>query len=316
MLATVSGVIALFFWSGSVAVNRSAAEKLNPLTVGSCVYLISGALYLAGMLSSRTTREKFVKLPPARTAVCVLLLTGYLVCYYLALGLSHNREEALEAGLMNHTWPAQTVVLSLLILGMKARWTLIPGLLLALAGSFGQAAAHGAANFHMTLPCILALFGALHWATYSNVTRRWADSMPITPLPLCMFAGGIVLAVLRCAFGGEDHWTREVCWEVLYSALCPSLLGYTLWEYSMRRGNIILVVALSFLTPIFSTVISSIYWHQAVDGRIWYGCVAIILGAIICKRSVTAPEPATAVTVPAAVTRSDSSTPQLAEAKL
>jgi drug/metabolite transporter (DMT)-like permease len=42
----------------------------------------------------------------------------------------------LEIGLVNYLWPAATILLSLLLLKKRARWLLVLGTALALAGEF------------------------------------------------------------------------------------------------------------------------------------------------------------------------------------
>lgn len=289
-VGTCCGIAALMFWSASVAVTRSTTEKLSPFTVGACVYTAAGLLSCLRVALSREQRAKISALPVAETAVCIATFMGYLACFYLAIGLARTREQTLEAGLMNHTWPTQTVLLSLVLVGARARWTLIPGLLLALAGSVGQSAARGLSEFTITLPCVLACIAALNWALYSNLTRRWAAVVVVSPLPVAMLLCGILLGSARLVLGGGDHWSTRTVLEIVYSAICPTFLGYALWDRAMRSSAMILVVALSFLSPIFSTLIAALYWGESIDSRIWYGCVAIVAGAILCRWSLVEPE--------------------------
>ena len=54
----------------------------------------------------------------------------------------------------------------------------------------------------------------------------------------------------------------------------------------MRRGNLRLVVPASYLTPLFSVWISSLYLGISLQPQQWLAGVLVVTGAIICKRAV------------------------------
>jgi len=55
----------------------------------------------------------------------------------------------------------------------------------------------------------------------------------------------------------------------------------------MRRGNVVLVAALSYLTPFFSTLVSSFYLGVDPKNTIWIGCTLIILGSFLSWKSIS-----------------------------
>ena len=54
----------------------------------------------------------------------------------------------------------------------------------------------------------------------------------------------------------------------------------------MQKGDIILVASFSYLTPLLSTTISSLYLGVALTWRLWLGCALIIAGAFACNLAV------------------------------
>lgn len=66
----------------------------------------------------------------------------------------------------------------------------------------------------------------------------------------------------------------------------PTFLAYTFWDRAMRKGNIILVVSLSYFTPLLSIIISSLYLRVAIKANLWIACGLVIAGAVICKFSI------------------------------
>ena len=87
-------------------------------------------------------------------------------------------------------------------------------------------------------------------------------------------------------FPEESSWTVRVVVELLYMSIFPTFLAYTFWDRAMRKGNIILVVSLSYFTPLLSIIISSFYLQVAVKANLWIACGLVIAGAVVCKFSI------------------------------
>ena len=72
-------------------------------------------------------------------------------------------------------------------------------------------------------------------------------------------------------------------------------LAYFLWDVSMRKGNLLLVVACSYFTPMLSTLVSCVYLRLSPSPRLWIGCLLLVCGSLITWLSVSdRPAPATA----------------------
>jgi len=66
----------------------------------------------------------------------------------------------------------------------------------------------------------------------------------------------------------------------------PTLLAYVCWDSAARRGNLSLVAALSYLTPLLSVLVSSLYLELPVQPQQWLSGVLVVAGAVLCKRSI------------------------------
>ena len=64
-------------------------------------------------------------------------------------------------------------------------------------------------------------------------------------------------------------------------------LAYFLWDVSMRKGNLLLVVACSYFTPLLSTVVSCLYLRVSPSPKLWIGCLLLVSGSLITWRSVS-----------------------------
>jgi drug/metabolite transporter (DMT)-like permease len=236
---------------------------------------------------------------PSRYLVgCGVLFTGYVILLFLAIGRAANRQQVLEVGLLNYLWPALTLVLSLVLLRKKANWVLLPGTALALSGVFlvitqgAPVSWQSIAGNLMGNPAAycLALAAAVCWALYSNLTHRWAGDQKEGAVALFLPMTAIVLLLLCCFLDEPREWSRMSLAEVLFLGVA-TCVAYTLWDKAMRRGNVVLVAAASYVTPLLSTVVSCIYLTVVPGARLWVGCVALIAGSILSWQSISGSSP-------------------------
>ena len=290
--STAYGIMALIFWGSTIAFSRSLAEKLGTLTAASYIFLLAGGLSCMYLIISREF-GKLVHLPRVYLFGCGTLFIVYMASLYLAIGSATNRLQSLEVGLVNYLWPSLTLVMAAPILKKKARVTLIPGCLLGFGGALLAAAQIGESwdQFVGNLitnwsPYVLAFVAAVCWALYSNLTRRWAREAETGAVPLFLLASGMVLGVLRLIFPETTQWNNQSLVELAYMALFPTILAYAFWDSAMRRGNMILVASLSYLTPLLSIIIGAVYLGVSTGGYLWAGCLLVVFGSIVCKLSV------------------------------
>jgi drug/metabolite transporter (DMT)-like permease len=134
------------------------------------------------------------------------------------------------------------------------------------------------------LPYGLALAGAVTWALYSNLARRWGGEGD--GAPFFILASGLAVLPLRLAFPETPTWDGRVVAELVYMAVFVTAFAYVFWDRAMRKGHMVLVAALSYFTPLLSTVVSAIHLGVAPAPRIWVACALVIAGAAVCRLAV------------------------------
>ncbi len=294
---TAQGVLAIVLWGSMVACSRSLTESLGVLGAGAYVHLLAGGVACALYYAKRGNRDALLRLPPRYLLVCGALFVAYLTCFYGALGLAANRQQAVEVAIVNYLWPSLTLVLSVPILGKRAGWLLVPGMVLAFGGvilamtggesfSVGQWVTHLRGN---PAPYVLALGCAVSWPLYSNLCRRWVGDLEGDAVPLFILATGVVLWAMQLASPGHTEWSVRTGAELAYTALFPTWLAYGLWDRGIRKGNITLVSALSYFMPLLSTVFSWLYLDVALPPTLWVSCGLVVAGAVLCNRSMREP---------------------------
>ncbi|MBN2376290.1 MAG: aromatic amino acid DMT transporter YddG [Sedimentisphaerales bacterium] len=293
-LATVGGLFAIILWSTTVAVARSLSEQLGPVTAAAAVYSVSGMVAVIQLLGNSQRTRRILRLPGRYLMGCGLLFLGYMLMIYLAIGWAQDRQQVLEVGLLNYLWPTLTLVLSVVILKNKANWILLPGTLLALTGVFlvvtqgKNISWQSLTGNYVNNPGSywLALAAAVSWAMYSNLINKWAGGRKEGGVTLFLPVTSIVLIILCCFLDEPRQWSGRTWVESLFLGIA-TYIGYMLWDNSMRRGNVVLVAASSYLTPLFSTIASCLYLAVVPGARLWIGCSILIFGSIISWKSVT-----------------------------
>lgn len=288
------GIGAILVWSCTIAVSRSLAEQVGSLTAASWTFLIGGVL---GCLYAALVQRRFqamFRLPLVYLLGCGAIFVAYMVCLYLAIGLASSRQQAIEVGLLNYLWPALTLLLAIPILQVRVRPTFALGVALALTGGMLapiHASSYSAAGLlegyrANPWPYGLGLAAAVLWALYSDLSRRWAADAEGGAVPLFALASGLVLAAMRPWFAEPSSWSTRAVGEILFMAVFPAALAYSFWDRAMRRGNVTLLAALSYLIPVLSTLISSLYLDVRAGWVLWAACALIAAGAMVCQRSV------------------------------
>jgi len=298
-LGTLSGFAAVLLWSTTFALARSLSERVGAVTGGAAVYLIGGLFCAIRLAASPRPIARLVQLPRRYLFGCGALFVAYTAALYLALGLAQDRQQLLEVALVNYLWPALTILFSLPLLHKRASWWLLPGTLLGLGGlvlvltpgsGFSLAALREHLAGNPAAPA-LALFAAVTWALFSNLARKWSAPGSGGAVEWFVPATGLVLLAMRPAVDEPTGWSLAAAVEATALAAI-SALANVLWDHAVRRGDLVLVAAASYFTPLLSTAASCVYLAVAPAPQLWVGCVLLVVGSLVSWRSVREPAPA------------------------
>ena len=105
--------------------------------------------------------------------------------FCLAIFTSSGGAQTMEVGMVNYLWPSLTILFAVLFNGVRTRWWLYPGLLVAfggiiviLSGDKGFSVTEFVARFaENPVSYLLALVAAVTWAGYSSMTRAWGKGI-------------------------------------------------------------------------------------------------------------------------------------------
>jgi drug/metabolite transporter (DMT)-like permease len=244
--ATGAGCGAIVLWALQALLVRDAAA-IPPFALVALTFAVAGIAGLAWLAATGRLHE--TRQRPSAWLHGVGGLFGSNALYFAALSIA----PAAEANLLNYTWPLMLVALSAATLGLRlTRWhsagvalaALGCVLLLADGARFTEEAVFGYA---------LALSGALLWAVYCVLCRRF-QAVPSGALA-GFYAGAAVLAGLCHALFEPAVTLDARAWAlVLLIGLGPVGGALYLWDTGMKYGDLRVLGTLAYATPVLSTL--------------------------------------------------------------
>ena len=289
--------MAVVFWSISIPLSRSLTEKLGSFHTAGLACLIGGTLPVLYYLSTYRSRfRSLLNFSPRYLWLCGSCFIIYMVSLYVAIGTAASRQQIVEVGLINYLWPIFIFIFSIPILKNRASPWLILGIMISLSGivladasvNKGELSIHGFITNvrNNAIPYLFALSAAIFWSIYSNWACLYANLSNKLTVPLLLISSGIVLEILSTCFCEKSSWDGRACIEMLVLALFPCVLSYVFWDLSMRKGNMILVTSFSYLTPLFSVIVTGLYLGVTLVTGVWIACALVIAGAVVCNFSI------------------------------
>jgi drug/metabolite transporter (DMT)-like permease len=247
--ATLIGLAAIVMWSLlavlTVATGRVPPFQLLAMTfaIGACIGPLTWLWRRGGL---RAWRQ-----PALVWLVGVGGLFGYHALYFLALRLAPPA----EAGLLNYLWPLLIVLMSSLLPGERLAPHHIVGAALGFAGTALLFAGSGEQRFEAAaLPGFVAAFiAAFVWAGYSVMSRRLAAVPTDAVAGFCLVTA--LLATLCHLALEATVWPHTMLqWlAVVALGIGPVGLAFFAWDIGMKRGDIRVLGAASYATPLLST---------------------------------------------------------------
>ncbi|EMG9894280.1 aromatic amino acid DMT transporter YddG [Enterobacter hormaechei] len=281
--ATLIGLVAILLWSNMVGLIRSVSEGLGPVGGAAMIYTVSGLLCLATV--GFPDIKRFSK---GYLIAGSVLFVSYEMCLALSLGFAATRSQAIEVGMVNYLWPSLTIVFAILFNGQKSTLWVIPGLAISLLGVGWVLGGENGLHVHDIMQNIvssplsygLAFAGAFIWAAYCTVTSRYARGQ-----------NGITLFVLLTALSLWVKYAVSDQPEMVFSVpvvvkllMCGAALGfgYAAWNIGILHGNVTVLAAVSYFTPVLSAALAAIMLSSPLSFSFWQGALMVCAGSLLC----------------------------------
>jgi len=279
--ATWVGLTAIFMWSllglMAVATGRVPPFLLNALAFGLSGIVAVGVLAARGELSA-------LRQPWPVWLVGVGGLFGFHFFYFTSL----KTAPPVEANLINYTWPLLIVLFSGLLPGERLKWHHIAGTCL---GLFGAALIVTKGRSLTIAPEYLpgygaAVLSALIWSSYSVVSRRMPGVPTAAVAGFCL-ATAILSGVCHVLMEPAIWPVGATQWLAVAGLGClPLGLAFFVWDYGVKRGDIQILGAASYLSPLLSTLFLILAGYGRFEWAIGLAALLITLGALIASKDL------------------------------
>ncbi|WP_146689533.1 aromatic amino acid exporter YddG [Bradyrhizobium canariense] len=280
--ATLIGLTAILMWS-LLAALTVATGTIPAFQLAAMTFAI-GALVGSLAWIRRPDAIKALRQPLMVWIVGVGGLFGYHALYFLALRFAPPA----EAGLLNYLWPLLIVLFSSLLPGERLAPHHMIGALLGLAGTvllFAGNSGHGFAPGQ--IPGLVAAFiAAFVWAAYSVLSRK------LKSVPTDAVAGFcLATALLAAAVHGIVEvtvWPQTMAQWLAIMALGVGPVGaaFYAWDIGMKRGDIRVLGAASYATPLLSTGFLIMAGFAKLSVAIAIAAVLIAGGGLIAAKDM------------------------------
>lgn len=286
-LATLIGLSAILQWSSIVGLLKKISFSLGAELAVLLMYTLSTCILLI-----------FFKIPNLKLIskkyliFSTLLFVIYELCFSYAIALAQTAQQAIEVSLVNYLWPGLTVAMLILFKEIKFNVFVIVGLAISLSGIILIQTGQGALTWSNILSnilenpisYILAFVGATLWSLYCVITKKYSDGH--NPISFFFVAISIVLWSKYLWSNGLSLNAIPEVELTTIGLLCivsvVMALGYAAWNIGIIKGNITILVTLSYFSPVISTLISMFILQTNLPTEFWYGVILVTSGSLVC----------------------------------
>lgn len=279
--ATLIGLTAILLWS-LLALLTVATGTIPAFQLAAMTFAVGG---LVGLLTwiGRSEAAESLRQPPVVWAVGVGGLFGYHALYFLALRFAPPA----EAGLLNYLWPLLIVLFSSFLPGERLAVHHVVGAVLGLVGTVALFAGNASGFAPGQLPgLIAAVVAAFVWGAYSVLSRRLKAVPTDAVAGFCLATAALATLV---HLGVETTvWPQTTLqWlAVLALGIGPVGAAFYAWDIGMKRGDIRVLGAASYATPLLSTGFLIAAGYAKASANIAIAAILIAGGGLIAAKDM------------------------------
>lgn len=280
--ATLVGFLAVIMWALLALLTDSAggipAFQLMAMTFGiAAVGGVASWLFRPGAWQS-------LRIPVVAWLVGVGGLFGYHFVYFTALA----NAPAVDASLIAYLWPLFIVLGSAMMPGERLKWHHVAGALMGLAGAAMIVTKGGSVSFEAqyAFGYLMAFACAFLWSGYSLLSRR-LGSVPTDAVTGFCLATALLALVCHFAFETSVWPDMGMQWlAILLLGLLPVGAAFFAWDHGVKRGNIQVLGAASYASPLLSTLVLVLAGRAEFTRTVLIACLLITLGAVLASKDM------------------------------
>ncbi|WP_315723888.1 MULTISPECIES: DMT family transporter [unclassified Bradyrhizobium] len=279
--ATLIGLTAILMWS-LLALLTVATGAIPAFQLAAMTFAVGGVVGMLTVLQ-RGNVLQVLQQPVTAWAVGVGGLFGYHALYFLALRFAPPA----EAGLLNYLWPLLIVLFSAFLPGERLAIHHVIGAALGLVGTALLLVGNGASFAASQLPGLVAAFvAAFVWAIYSVLSRRLKAVPTDAVAGFCLATSGLA-ALVHLAVERTVWPDNAMQWlAVAGLGLGPVGAAFYAWDIGMKRGDIRVLGAASYATPLLSTAFLIVAGYAQPSAAIAVAALLIAGGGLVAAKDM------------------------------
>ena len=291
---TLLGFLTIIIWGTSAIFTRNLSTGLGAYTSAALVNLIGGIVVLVTQLIKKEGLTGIREVPRKYWTVCGSLFVIYTASSYVSMSMVQSDESVIVLVLIRFLWPLFTLIFTIPILHAKASLWLICSVALIFVGIV--VAKLGADIFHLSSFADNILSGgdlagyamgfvvAISWGVYTNLVKKYVGTKKVDGVGIYMIVTAAILGIISIFMDEPRNFSVSLIGQILYAGIVVGALANTLWNLSIKKGNMLLVVLVSNFLPIISTVMTSFMLGVGITVPIIVGSLLVVVGTLWSKQ--------------------------------
>jgi len=283
------GAIAVLLWA-TLALFTSSTGAVPPFQLMAMTFGIAFLFCCLKWLKDALTigRRAFIffRQPWPVYAIGIGGLFLYHLFYFVAL----DHAPAVEASLIAYLWPLLIVLFSAALPGEKLYWQHVAGAAIGMGGAVILLLARGSPAADQPAGDLIgygaAFACAFTWSIYSVLSRRFGSA----PTDLVGAFCGVtaLLGFISHGLAEETVWPAD-SWQwlaIVALGIGPVGAAFFVWDYGVKKGDIKALGAISYASPLISTLLLIATGKADASMAVLLGCLAIVGGAVLAARDL------------------------------
>ena len=287
----VAGIITLFIWTFTPGVKRLLNESLSMFIFGAIDYIVGGIILIVfklkrnGFTSPKQVNKKYWLL-------CAVPYFLYLLCSVCSSGLSSSREGSMVVNLFTAMWPLSGLVCSVLIMKRKTTKFFPFACLLSIVGvGFASLTSLDGTFIDLIksdgIAILFAICEALTWGIYSGYYSKYVKDIKEDYQAIVQLLFGLVMLVVVIVKGETiNEFNTSVLLTILFQVLLSTVVANYVWNYSMTGESCFKIILLSNLSPVFSSIFSSLILGIEIKLQLIIGACIVVVSTILTKKCI------------------------------
>ncbi len=280
---TAIGFVAIIMWA-FLALLSTAVGPVPPFLLTAMAFLI-GALSIMVTWPFRPQAIRSLRQPIGVWVIGCLGLCAYHCLYFYAI----QNAPPVEASLIAYLWPLLIVLFSALLPGERLKFHHVLGAICGLAGAALIITKGGQVGFSSGIKSghVAALACAFVWSSYSLLSRRYPGAPPDVVAGFCLVTSVVAVAI---HFAVQEPMIMPVVpssWVALVLlGVFPLGLAFFTWDIGVKKGDIQVLGAASYASPLLSTLVMLAAGLAAYSNSLVIACLLITLGATLAAKDM------------------------------